>query len=217
MAADRKLYAVPTSIRRAFPEACRARGILGPARLPRSPVAAECGFDSWRRADSGRVVSWRRPRRSSRVALCLSVCAAHATVRFGNHPRSEVSRKSRTLRPISRAILPSKIGAMSRPRCIGTVVVRPSLCRNCLCDPRWRTSANPRARRRSMTPRGFRTGIELTRDQATISSSVPMNSACISGSPSSSNIEMTSLRFSLRSARSSPWLCAPGNPGTYPT
>jgi hypothetical protein len=36
------------------------------------------------------------------------------------------------------------LGAMSRPACIGTVVTRPSEWRNCLCDPRCRTSTKPR-------------------------------------------------------------------------
>jgi hypothetical protein len=49
----------------------------------------------------------------------------------------------------------------------GTVVVRPSGCRNCLCEPRWRTSAKPRASSRETTCRGLRTGRLPTAGQAT--------------------------------------------------
>jgi len=52
---------------------------------------------------------------------------------------------SSTLTPISLAIFRSSDGATSRPLWNGTVVARPSACRNCLWEPRWRTSTNPSA------------------------------------------------------------------------
>lgn len=39
---------------------------------------------------------------------------------------------------------------MSRPLWNGTVVLRPSACLNCLCEPRWRASLKP-SRLRSAT------------------------------------------------------------------
>ena len=54
-------------------------------------------------------------------------------------------------------------------------------------------------------------------DQATTTVWVPTYSPSGTGSPSSRSIATTSLRFSLSSSMVSPWLCAPGNPGTYPT
>src|SRR5688500_12198969 len=63
---------------------------------------------------------------------------------------------------MSRQICRSSVGETSLPACIGTVVTRPSACRNCLCDPRWRTSTNPRRSRRTTTSRGLSTGTDPT-------------------------------------------------------
>src|SRR5271157_4480858 len=54
-------------------------------------------------------------------------------------------------------------------------------------------------------------------NQATTTFCVPMNSPSNLGSPSSSSISMTSLRFSFNSSSVSACECAPGNPGTKPT
>jgi hypothetical protein len=51
---------------------------------------------------------------------------------------------------------------MSRPACTGTVVARPSGCRNCLWEPRCRTSTKPNRPRRAITSRGFSTGGRVT-------------------------------------------------------
>src|SRR5215207_139685 len=64
---------------------------------------------------------------------------------------------------MSRQIWRSRVGEMSLPVCIGTVVTRPSACRNCLCEPRWRTSTNPSRSRRATTSRGLTTGTDLMR------------------------------------------------------
>ena len=50
--------------------------------------------------------------------------------------------------------------------------------------------------------------------QATCMVLTSTNSASRTGSPSSSSISMTSWRLSCSSARSAPWVCAPGQPGT---
>jgi hypothetical protein len=46
---------------------------------------------------------------------------------------------------------------------------------------------------------------------------VPTNSASICGSPSKSNISITSRRLAFSSSREDACEWAPGNPGTYPT
>jgi len=48
----------------------------------------------------------------------------------------------------------------------------------------------------------------------TVTVSVPTKHPSSSGSPSSSNIEITSRRFAFNSSSEAPWLCAPGMPGT---
>lgn len=44
--------------------------------------------------------------------------------------------KSSGVRRMSSMILRRRFGEMSRPAWNGTVVTRPSACRNCLCEPR---------------------------------------------------------------------------------
>ena len=93
---------------------------------------------------------------------------------------------------------------MSRPPCTGTVVARPSEWRNCLCEPRCRTSSKPRATSMAITSRGLRTGTGGTRPQATTTACVPTYSPTITGSPSSRSMAMTSLRLPFSSSRVAP-------------
>ena len=58
---------------------------------------------------------------------------------------------------MSFAIWRSTMGEMSLPGCTGTVVNLPSRRRNCLCEPRWRTSAKPNVSTIDITYRGSRT------------------------------------------------------------
>ena len=76
-----------------------------------------------------------------------------------------------------------RAGAISRPEWKGTVVTRPALSRNCLCDPRCRTSMNPKTRKIAMTSVGLRTGIFPT-CYATATLCTPTNSDSRFGSPS---------------------------------
>ncbi len=76
--------------------------------------------------------------------------------------RQWVTRSSSTVMRTSAAILRSSVGEMSRPECNGTVVTRPSGWRNCLCEPRCRTSVKPCALRSATTSRGFKTGMSPT-------------------------------------------------------
>ena len=62
------------------------------------------------------------------------------------------------VKPMSRAMQRSSPGEISRPLCTGTVVARPSPWRKRLCEPRWRTSSNPRVVSIAMTSRDLRTG-----------------------------------------------------------
>ena len=61
--------------------------------------------------------------------------------------------------PISLQICRSKIGEISLPEWKGTVVPRPSKCRNCLCEPRCRTSSKPSCVNIKTIFFGLRTGI----------------------------------------------------------
>ena len=72
-----------------------------------------------------------------------------------NHRPARI--KSSAVKPMSLAIRRSSIGEMS-PLCTGTVVPLPSAWRNCLCEPHWRTSANPNLSKIEITSRGLRTG-----------------------------------------------------------
>src|SRR5438034_5423172 len=62
----------------------------------------------------------------------------------------------------------------------------------------------------------FKDGI-FSHRQPTMTVCVPTNSASKSGSPSSSNIPITSRRLVFSSSKLSAWVWAPGKPGTYPT
>jgi hypothetical protein len=64
---------------------------------------------------------------------------------------------------------------MSRHWCSGTVVTRSSACRNCLCEPRWRTSGNPNRSSSATTSRGLRIGGLATNYATTVW--MPTNSA----------------------------------------
>src|SRR5215204_2221447 len=76
-------------------------------------------------------------------------------------PHYEPTNSGTVIR-MSRQIWRRSVGEISRPACIGTVVTRPSACRNCLWDPHWRTSTNPSRSRRAITSRGLRTGTDPT-------------------------------------------------------
>jgi hypothetical protein len=69
---------------------------------------------------------------------------------------------SSTESPMSRVICRRSVGEMSRPGWKGTVVTRPSGWRNCLCEPRCRTSAKPSRSSSATTSRGLRTGAFAT-------------------------------------------------------
>ena len=84
---------------------------------------------------------------------------------FGQNAYWRLPNSSSGRRSMSRAIFLSRVGEMSRPGWKGTVVPRPSSCRYCRCDPRWRTCTNPSRSRRAATSRGFSTGIEPTPTQ----------------------------------------------------
>jgi hypothetical protein len=58
---------------------------------------------------------------------------------------------------------------------------------------------------------------QMAHPQRTVIVCVPTNSAPNFGSPSSRSISRTSWRFLFNSSNVAAWLCAPGNPGTYPT
>src|SRR5260221_4640395 len=59
---------------------------------------------------------------------------------------------------MSSRILRRRPGDISLPLWSGTVVTRPSTCRNCLCEPRWRTSTKPSCSSAEMTCRGLNDG-----------------------------------------------------------
>src|SRR5262249_11834268 len=60
-----------------------------------------------------------------------------------DRPELHALSKSSIVTLVSSAILRNKIGEISWPLWNGTVVARPSAWRNCLCEPRWRTSVKP--------------------------------------------------------------------------
>lgn len=115
---------------------------------------------SCRRTDQG---SGTRGRRAS-----LALRSKHARRRIpcsqllGRVPGQRCWRNSPTVRPMSPAMRRNRMGEMSRPTWKGTVVARPSACRNCLWEPFWRTSSKPSCSRSLVTSRGFRTGISPT-------------------------------------------------------
>jgi len=142
-----------------------------------------------------------------------SVCRrVRLTVRLGLPMLEQLE----TVRPISRAIWRRRTGEMSRPAWNGTVVVRPAPLRNCLCEPRCRTSTKPKRLRIATTSEGLRTGT-LPTTQATATFCTPTNSDSSTGSPSSRSIDITSRRLAFSSSSVAPWECAPGKPGTKPT
>lgn len=147
----------------------------------------------------------RNPRQVSPISRERPVTCHPGRTRDDGGGGAYVRRNVSGSTPMSRQICRRSGGARSRPAWNGTVVCRPSGCRNCLCEPRWRTSTKPRRSNRVTTSRGLRTGsVPMRHAQATRSVCVPTNSASSGGSPSSRSMATTSSRFACSSSRVAP-------------
>jgi len=94
--------------------------------------------DEYKKCLQSRIGGAAQPNANAKVLAAVEILVPPPRVQRDFHELVEplVDENSSTERPMSFAICRSKVGEMSRPLWNGTVVLRPSGCRNCLCDPR---------------------------------------------------------------------------------